>query len=114
MDDDLLRTIIVLEKQLQAQLAEEQNRAEAWAEREVGLLDQDLADYRQRLNTREANWLEAAERRLRLRWQQWEAGEKARQQAFLQYAGERLRSRLEANLGRILPDGDDDHQDVES
>ncbi|MDT8440178.1 MAG: hypothetical protein RQ723_00780 [Desulfuromonadales bacterium] len=47
MTDGLLAEIILLEKKLQADLAAEEERCRVWRDRELALLDQELAAARQ-------------------------------------------------------------------
>lgn len=109
MSESLLENIIQLEKQLQAELAAEERRSQAWRERELAQLDAALAVARRESERGD----QAAEEAARM-------AAHAEGEALLRSAEEWcgrlqaleedwLRNELVRHLVAILPKEDDDH-----
>lgn len=114
MKDDLLEQIILLEKQLQKQLVQEQERAVDWQTRELAILDQALVETES--SSEEVNL--AAREQVRKEVQR--EGQTLREAADRQcerLAGldERLLKQvLKEQLQTILPEVDHDHPNGQS
>ena len=109
MTDGLLENIIQLEKQIQAEVAEEQERAKTWQERELAQLDQ-------KLETARANEEERCRQTLteqNTAVHQDVAKIKAETDAWCKRLAElddaTLSRVLKRKLAAILPGGDHDH-----
>jgi len=114
MAEDLLRSVIELEKSIQRQLTEEQRRASAWLEQERRCWQQRLDAERQRLAGDEDASAHIAWERLQARLRRHEAQQLACLERFRCLSEVRLPELLAVRLAEILPGEGHDHQDVES
>lgn len=113
MAEELLRSVIELEKSIQRQLEEEQRRASVWLKQEQQRHQQRLETERQRLAAAEEGHCRAAWQRLLTRLQRHEAQERERLEQFRRLAEARLPEVMAELLTEILPRDWHDHQDGE-
>jgi len=114
MAEDLLRSVIELEKSIQKQLTEEQRRASAWLDQERRRWQERLDAEQQRLAGDEEATTRVAWGRLQARLCRHEAQELAILERFRSLSEVRLPERIAIRLAEILPGAGHDHQDVES
>jgi len=109
MTDGLLQNIIELEKQIQAEVAAEQVRAEQWRERELAELENSLAASKAATDEHRKQALEAG----RTAFLEEGAAIEARTKSWceqMEKLDERVvRDILRRHLAGILPGGDHDH-----
>lgn len=114
MANGMLQTLVALEQTIQECLAEEGRRARSWKESELERLAADMRAFEARLTQLEKEWGNAAQERWQNRTQADEADAISSLRLFEQFSEDNLRRVLTECLDQILPEGDDDHQDVES
>ncbi|MEJ2471421.1 MAG: hypothetical protein P8Y91_08225 [Desulfuromonadales bacterium] len=109
MKDGFLDTIIQLEKQIQAEVATEKKRAEAWRERELAALETGVQAASTEIEERHRQIL--ADKKAA--YQEESAALKAATSRWCHNLEElddtRLREVLQEHLKTILPGGEDDH-----
>ena len=109
MTDGLLEEIILLEKQIQQQLATEEERVARWRDRELSALDEILNSARQAsLNTHDEA-LESAREDAEEEARRLVAVAEGWSQALLSLDDESLRRVLVKHLAMIIPEVFDDH-----
>jgi len=109
MSERLLTSIIELEKALQAEVASEAARAQAWKERELGLLAGDMAAARDQLRTTEAEQVAAARRAADADAAQLQREMMAWCQRLAGLPDAVLERLLLRQLPRLMPEAGDDH-----
>ena len=109
MTDGLLDNIIQLEKQIQAEIAAERDRAEGWQERELAQLQEGLAAARAEVAAQREASLATAQDALKQEGQRMQTTMAAWCEALQKLDDNVLRARLRAYLAELLPGGDHDH-----
>ena len=109
MTDGLLENIIQLEKQIQANVAAEQTRAEQWQERELAALENSLAAARSATEERRKQALSEKKAELLREGADLEAAAKDWCQRLEKLEDTILEEVLKRHLAGVLPGGDHDH-----
>ena len=109
MTDGLLENIIQLEKQIQAEVADEQARAAAWQAREMSVLQEALAAAQTGEEQRHRHLLADTKTQLLREGTAMEAASAAWCRRLAELAETTLSSVLKRHLAAILPGGDHDH-----
>lgn len=109
MTDGLLENIIQLEKQLQAEVADEQVRAQQWQSRELEHLDKSFVAARNLEENRLKTALKAREEEIQHEVEALEAQTEAWSRHLLSLDDATLMEVLKRQLAEILPGGDHDH-----
>ena len=109
MTDGLLENIIQLEKQIQAEVAEEQERAKAWQQRELVQLDQKLETERANEEERCHQTLTEQKSAVHQDVEQIKAATDTWCKRLAALDDATLNRVLEHKLAAILPGGDHDH-----
>lgn len=109
MTDGLLENIIQLEKQIQANVATEQARAEQWQERELAALENSLVAARSATEERRKKALREKKAELLREGASLEAAAKDWCQRLEKLQDTILEDVLKRHLAGVLPGGDHDH-----
>jgi len=109
MTDGLLENIILLEKQIQASVAEEQVRAEQWQERELAILENSLTEARAATEEQGKQVLNEKKALLLKEGANLETAAKEWCQRLEKLDDSTLEEILKRHLAGVLPGGDHDH-----
>jgi len=108
MSDGLLQEIIGLEKELQVELGDEEQRSRAWRDRELRLLEAELEAARSRSRTTDQQMIDLVRSSAEMEAEKVVQEANAWCQKLVQLEEDRLLAVLRCQLMAIFPETDDD------
>lgn len=108
MSDGLLQEIISLEKELQAELGDEEQRSQAWSDRELSILEAELETARSRCRANDQQMIDQVRSSAETEAEKVVQAAKAWCQKLVQLEEDRLLPVLRCQLMAIFPETNDD------
>jgi len=108
MSDGLLQEIIGLEKDLQAELADEERRSHAWRDRELRILEEKLEEVRSRCCANDQQLIDQVRSRAEVEAESTIEAAKTWCLKLSQLEEDRLLTVLRCHLAAVFPETNDD------